>query len=124
MRTYQQIDLCLDPLPWNGHGTGFDALWMGVPTLTLVSNQSALGRAGWSQLCNVGLKELAADSPEQLVAIAIQLAGNLTRLTELRSTLRQRMERSPLMNGERFARNVEDAYRHMWREWCRRQGLS
>lgn len=44
MKTYQQIDLCLDPLPWNGHGTGCDALWMGVPTLTLVSQQSALGR--------------------------------------------------------------------------------
>ena len=118
MKTYQQIDLCLDPLPWNGHGTGCDALWMGVPTLTLVSQQSALGCAGWSQLCNVGLEELAADSPEQLLAIAVDLAGNLPRLAELRSSLRRRMERSPLMNGERFTRNVEQAYRQMWRRWC------
>jgi protein O-GlcNAc transferase len=124
LRTYHEIDLCLDPLPWNSHGTGCDALWMGVPTLTLASKQSALGRAGWSQLCNVGLSELAAESPEQFVAIAVDLAGDLPRLAELRNTLRQRMERSPLMNGERFARHVEVAYRHMWRRWCQRTELS
>jgi protein O-GlcNAc transferase len=118
LKTYHQIDLGLDPVPCNGHSTSLDAFWMGVPTLTLVSTKSAFGRAGWSQLCNLGLKELAAETPEQYVALAVDLAADLPRLAGLRSTLRQRMEQSPLMNGDRFARNVEQAYRHVWCRWC------
>jgi predicted O-linked N-acetylglucosamine transferase (SPINDLY family) len=78
-----------------------------------------VGRAGWSQLCNLDLKELAAETPEAYVALAAGLAGDLPRLRELRRTLRQRMSQSPLMDSRRFARNVELAYRQMWRRWCR-----
>ncbi len=117
LKLYHQIDLCLDPLPYNGHSTSLDAFWMGVPTLTLLGT-TVVGRAGWSQLCNLDLTELAAETPEQYVAIATQLAGDLSRLQELRGTLRQRMLQSPLMDARRFARNVEQVYRQIWRRWC------
>ncbi len=120
LKIYHQIDLGLDPLPYNGHTTSLDAFWMGVPTLTLLG-KTVVGRAGWSQLCNLDLKEMAAETPEQFVAIAAQLAGDLPRLQELRGTLRERMARSPLMDAHRFARNVEQVYRQIWRRWC--QGL-
>ena len=62
LKLYQRIDMGLDPLPYNGHTTSLDAFWMGVPTLTLVG-KTVVGRAGWSQLCNLGLQELAAETP-------------------------------------------------------------
>jgi predicted O-linked N-acetylglucosamine transferase (SPINDLY family) len=114
---YHRIDVGLDPVPYNGHTTSLDAFWMGVPTLTLIGN-TVVGRAGWSQLCNLGLQELAAQTPQQYVTLAAQLAGDLSRLQELRGTLRQRMQQSPLMDASRFARGVEEAYRQMWRRWC------
>jgi len=117
LQLYHRIDMALDPLPCNGGATTLDAFWMGVPTLTLLG-KTVVGRAGWSQLSNLGLQELAAETPEQYVALAAGLAGDLTRLEELRGTLRQRMLRSPLMDGKRFARHVEQLYRQMWRRWC------
>ncbi|HZW34860.1 MAG TPA: tetratricopeptide repeat protein [Isosphaeraceae bacterium] len=114
---HHRIDLGLDPLPCNGGTTTMNAFWMGVPTLTLVG-ETVVGRAGWSQLCNLDLKELAAETPEQFVALAAQLASDLPRLQELRSTLRQRMVQSPLMDANRFTRHVEQAYREMWHRWC------
>ncbi len=120
LKLYHQIDLALDPFPYNGHTTSLDAFWMGVPTLTM-PGKTVVGRAGWSQLCNLGLKELAAETPALLVARAAELAGDLPRLQALRGTLRQRMSQSPLMDAGRFARHVEQAYRLMWRRWC--QGL-
>jgi protein O-GlcNAc transferase len=118
LKLYHQIDLGLDPFPYNGHTTSFDAFWMGVPVLTLVG-RTAVGRAGWSQLCSLDLRELAAETPEQFIALAAQLAGDLTRLEDLRRTLRQRMMQSPLMDANRFARNIESVYRQIWRNWCR-----
>jgi predicted O-linked N-acetylglucosamine transferase (SPINDLY family) len=115
---YHRIDLGLDPTPCNGHTTSMDAFWMAVPVLTLVG-KTVMGRAGWSQLCNLGLQELAAETPEQYVALAARWADQLPRLQEVRRTLRQRMEQSPLMDGKRFAQNMEQAYRQMWRQWCR-----
>ncbi len=115
---FHRIDLALDPFPCNGGTTSLDGLWMGVPLVTLVG-RTVVGRAGWSLLSNLGLQELAALTPEQYVRLAVELAGDLPRLRELRGTLRQRMERSPLMDAPRFARQVEQAYRQMWRRWCR-----
>ena len=119
LNLYHRIDIGLDPSPYGGHTTSLDAFWMGVPTITLVG-KTAVGRAGLSQSRNLGLPELAAETPDQYVAVAAQLANDLPRLAELRSTLRERMRQSPLMNASRFARNVEQAYREMWRRWCRR----
>jgi len=121
LQLYHRIDLAMDPVPCNGRTTTLDAFWMGVPTLTLLG-KTVVGRAGWSLLCNLGLQELAAQTPEQYVALATRLAADLSRLQELRATLRQRMLRSPLMDGKRFARHVEQAYRHIWQRWCDRTG--
>jgi predicted O-linked N-acetylglucosamine transferase (SPINDLY family) len=114
---YHQIDVALDPFPYGGGTTTCDALWMGVPVVSL-AGKTAVGRGGLSILSNIGLPELVADSEERYVRIASGLAHDPSRLGNLRSTLRQRMERSPLMDAPRFARNVETAYRQMWRSWC------
>jgi predicted O-linked N-acetylglucosamine transferase (SPINDLY family) len=117
LERYHKIDLGLDAFPYNGHTTSLDSCWMGVPVITL-AGQMATGRAGVSQLTNLGMTELIARTPEEFVKIACDLANDLPRLVEIRRTIRPRMKASPLMDGARFARNIEAAYRGMWREWC------
>ena len=114
---YHQIDIGLDTFPYNGHTTSLDAYWMGVPIVTL-RGQMVVGRAGVSQLTNLGLSELIAETPDQFVGIAVGLARDLDRLSPLRASLRQRMQRSPLMDAPRFARHVESVYRSLWQRWC------
>jgi predicted O-linked N-acetylglucosamine transferase (SPINDLY family) len=114
---YNQLDVVLDPFPYNGHSTSLDALWMGVPVVTLAGNLG-VSRGGLSILHNLGLPELVAHSEDEYVAIATELARDLSRLTELRQTLRPRMEASVLMDAPHFARQIEAAYRSMWRQWC------
>ena len=109
---YGGLDLCLDTCPYNGHTTSLDAMWMGVPVVTRVGD-TVVGRAGWSQLQNLDLPGLAAFDDDSFVAIAVDLAGDLPRLAELRTGLRSRMEASPLMDAPRFARDLEAAYRKM-----------
>jgi len=116
LKLYHLLDICLDTFPYNGHTTSLDAMWMGVPVVTRIG-RTVVGRAGWSQLSNLNLTELAGQTDEQFVIIATELAGDLARLAQLRRTLRPRMAASPLMDARRFARNVEEAYRQMWREW-------
>jgi predicted O-linked N-acetylglucosamine transferase (SPINDLY family) len=115
---YHQIDIGLDPFPYNGMATTCDALWMGVPVLTLPGVTPA-SRAGFSLLSSIGLGELAAQTEEDFVRMAVELAGDIPRLADLRATLRRRMLASPLMDAPRFAQNVEAAYRSMWRAWCK-----
>ncbi len=115
LQTYHQIDLGLDTLPYNGHTTSLDSYWMGVPVVTRIG-QTCVGRAGLSQLFNLGLTELAAESDEEFVKIARDLGQNLNRLGQLRQTLRERLRHSPLMDGELSARNIEAAYRQMWND--------
>jgi predicted O-linked N-acetylglucosamine transferase (SPINDLY family) len=119
LRLYDSIDICLDPLPYNGITTTCDALWMGVPVVTLAGNTAA-GRAGVSILSTAGIPELIAHTEEQFLQIATGLAGDAPRLAELRLTLRDRTQKSPLMDGPGFARKMEDAYRWMWRKWCQK----
>lgn len=114
---YQQIDIALDPFPFAGGTTSCDALWMGVPLVTL-SGHIAAGRATGMLLSNLGLAELIADSPHGYVRIAKELANDLPRLTELRASLRERMAASPLMDVPGFTRNLEAAFRRIWRKWC------
>ncbi len=114
---YRRIDVALDPFPYGGGTTTCDALWMGVPVVSL-AGQTAVGRGGLSILSNIGLAELVAEDAEQYVRIAAELAQDLSRLSTLRATLRERMQASPLTDARRFARNVEAAYREMWRRWC------
>jgi predicted O-linked N-acetylglucosamine transferase (SPINDLY family) len=117
LAAYRAIDLCLDTFPYNGHTTSLDAWWMGVPVVTLVG-ATVVGRAGLSQAMNLGLPQLVARTGEEYVGIAVELCRDVDRLAELRSGLRARMQRSPLMDGPRFARNVEAAYRRVWRSYC------
>jgi predicted O-linked N-acetylglucosamine transferase (SPINDLY family) len=114
---YSRIDIALDPFPCNGGITTCDGLWMGVPAITL-RGQTAVGRAGSSILHNIGLPELIASSQEQYVRITTELAGDLDRLASMRSSLRDRLRASPLMDARQFAHDVEEAYRQMWRNWC------
>ncbi|HTX49992.1 MAG TPA: tetratricopeptide repeat protein [Caulobacteraceae bacterium] len=118
LRTYHRIDFALDTFPYNGHTTSLDAYWMGVPVVSR-AGQTAVGRAGLSQLFNLGLDELAADGDARFVETAVALGKDLPHLAALRRDLRSRMERSPLMDGRRFAKAVERAYRELWRDWCR-----
>jgi predicted O-linked N-acetylglucosamine transferase (SPINDLY family) len=121
LELHREIDLGLDTLPYNGHTTSLDALRMGVPVVTRIGN-TVVGRAGFSQLSNLGLTELAGRTDEEFASIAVNLANDLPRLMQLRSTLRQRMTASPLMDAPRFARNMEAIYRRVWRQWCGSRG--
>jgi protein O-GlcNAc transferase len=114
---YRRIDIFLDTIPYNGHTTSLDSIWLGVPVVTIVGN-TVVGRAGWSQACNLGLTDLAARSGEQFVEIASSLAKDLPRLAELRRSLRDRMRKSPICDAAGWTRGIEAAYRQMWRTWC------
>jgi predicted O-linked N-acetylglucosamine transferase (SPINDLY family) len=114
---YDQMDIALDTFPYHGTTTTCEAMWMGVPVISLAGS-SHVSRVGVSLLSNVGLPDLVAHSPEEYIRLAIDLANNLPRLKELHATLRHRMEQSPLMDAPRFAREVESAYRQVWRTWC------
>jgi predicted O-linked N-acetylglucosamine transferase (SPINDLY family) len=113
---YNQVDIAFDPFPYNGGTTTLDALFMGVPVVTLAGS-SGMSRAGVSILTNAGLTNLIARSTQQYEQIAVQLATDRTRI---RQDLRQRMQSSPLMDAPRFVRNLQAAYRAMWGEFCRR----
>ena len=117
LQLYHRVDISLDTVPYNGHTTSLDSLWMGVPVVTLIG-ETIVGRAGFSQLCNLGLRDLAVRTPGEFVTLAAALARDLPRLTELRRTLRKRMEKSPLMDAKRFTTGVESAYRNLWRQFC------
>ncbi len=113
LRQFDRIDVALDTFPYNGHTASLDALWMGVPVVTLVG-KTVVGRAGWSQLSHLGLRELVARTPDQYVQIAAAWAADLPRLAQLRQSLRLRMLESPLTDGPRFAADIEAAYRFIW----------
>ncbi len=115
---YHQIDVGLDPFPYNGTTTTCEALWMGVPTVTLSGNRHA-SRVGASILANLGLPELIAASVEGYIEAAGHLAADQTRLSALRRTMRDRFSASPLRDETGFAEDVERAYRKMWADWCR-----
>lgn len=119
LEVYGQIDVALDPFPWGGHATACEALWMGVPVVTLLGNRHA-GRMVASVLTQVGLTDLIAATPEEYVAKAAGLANDVERLAALRAGLRERMRASPLCDGRTFTRHLEKAYRTMWHRWCER----
>ncbi len=113
---YNSIDIGLDPFPYNGSTTTCDALWMGVPIITL-AGKTHVSRVGVSQLTNLGMTELICHTPEEYVATAVRLAADLDHLGTLRKQLRVRMAASPLVDSQRFTNNLEKAYRAMWKEY-------
>jgi len=114
---YNQTDIALDPFPWAGGTTTFDALWTGVPVITL-AGQTAVGRGGASILHNLGLTELIARDTNHYIAIATSLAADLPRLSALRQSLRPNLQSSAFTNAPKFVMKVESTYRHTWRTWC------
>jgi len=113
---YNEVDICLDPFPYNGTATTCEALWMGVPTITLQGDRHS-SRVGASLLSNVGLFELIAKSQNEYLEIAVRLAHETGRLATLRSGLRRRMENSPLLDGAGLTRAIENSYNKMWSVW-------
>jgi protein O-GlcNAc transferase len=116
---YGDMDIALDPFPFSGGLTSCEALWMGVPVVTLPGSR-AVSRQTRGFLRTIGLPELAASSTDDYVRIATELAADQSRIAELRRTLRRRMAASPLCDGYVFTRNLEAAYRTMWENWCRK----
>jgi protein O-GlcNAc transferase len=117
LNTYGKIDIGLDPFPYAGGTTTCDALWMGVPVISLAGS-TAVSRAGRSILSQVGLSDLIVATVDEYVEKAARLAEDTDKLKSLRITLRERMEKSPLMDARGFARDVERAYRDIWQRWC------
>ena len=114
---YADIDIALDPFPFTGGITSFEALWMGVPVVTL-SGETIVGRQTASMLAVMGHHELIAHSREQYVQLAVTLANNVMRLGELRQTLRADMAHSPLCDAAGFTCDLEEVYRNLWKRWC------
>jgi protein O-GlcNAc transferase len=117
LATYRLIDVALDPFPFVGGTTTFDALWMGVPVVSLAGS-TAVSRGGSTILSNLGLEHLVARSEPQYAAIAARLIRDRSALATFRQTLRDRLEGSALMDAPRFARSLEGAFREIWRAWC------
>jgi predicted O-linked N-acetylglucosamine transferase (SPINDLY family) len=114
---YHQVDIALDTFPYHGTTTTCEALWMGVPVVTLVGEHHA-SRVGLSLLTRVGLKVFVATTPDDYVKKACGAAHAREPLARLRACLRERMRASPLMDAPGYARAIEQAYRAMWRQWC------
>jgi predicted O-linked N-acetylglucosamine transferase (SPINDLY family) len=117
LETYRSIDVGLDPYPYAGGTTTCDALWMGVPVVTL-TGATAVSRAGSTLLEHAGLSECVARSESAYLEIAANLLRDRARLAALRRDLRARLEQSPVMDAVGFTRGLEAAYREMWRTWC------
>lgn len=114
---YGAIDIGLDTFPYNGTTTTCEALWMGVPVITL-AGKTHVSRVGSSILHRVGLGELVAHSTAEYLQTAARLAADAGRLAELRAGMRALMRTSPLLDAPGFTRHVEASYRAMWQRWC------
>lgn len=117
---YARVDVALDTFPYNGTTTTCEALWMGVPVVS-VAGDAHMSRVGLSLLSAVGHREWVARDVEEYVRIAVQLAGDRPRLTSLRIKLREEMKRSPLLDHTRQALRFGAALRACWKTWCERR---
>ena len=120
-RRYLDVDIALDTYPWPGGGTTCDALYMGVPVVSYYQERHST-RFTYSLLANIGLSDLASERMEDYVATAVALAGNLDLLDALHREMRDRMKASPVMDQERYIREMEECYRAIWAQWEAEQG--
>lgn len=114
---YGDMDIALDPFPFNGGITSCEALWMGVPVLTLTGDRP-IARQTTGFLRTIGLTDFIARTENEYCALACRWAGDIHELAMIRRGLRRLMTNSLLCNGKRFTDNLEHAYREMWRTWC------
>ena len=112
---YNQIDIALDPFPYNGGITTCDTLWMGVPIITLAGGR----RVGMSLLHQIGLSEFIAQDKKDYTDLALKLAQNIQKIRELRQKIREKILQSPICNGPLFAHEMETAYLQIQEEWNR-----
>lgn len=117
---YNRVDIALDPFPYTGGTTTAEALWMGVPVLTM-SGTHFLARQGVGLLMNAGLPDWIANDPDDYVARAIAHASDIDGLVALRARLRSQVLTSPIFDASRFAMHFEEALRGMWKKWCSEQ---
>lgn len=115
---YAEMDIALDPFPYNGTTTTCEALWMGVPVITLAGERHA-SRVGASIMTSVGLPELVCRSTEAFLACGVRLASDMQKLAKLRLTLRNKLLESPLCDAATFTLNLEEAYQQMWISYCK-----
>jgi hypothetical protein len=114
---YDRVDIALDTFPYGGTTTTCEAVHMGVPVVTL-SGSCHAQNVGKSLMTTIGLKECVASDENEYVRIASTLASDVQRISEIRTTLRRDMLRSPLCDAEGFTRALEDIYRNLWQRWC------
>jgi len=110
------VDIALDNYPYNGVTTTCESLYVGVPVISL-HGRNGVSRSGLSLLGSLGLGELVASAPEQYVGIAVSLGGDLSRLEQLRASLRARFEQSPLRDEKRFTAKFEELLRVAWQQY-------
>jgi len=120
LERYAEIDIALDPFPFSGATTTFEALSMGVPVITLAA-RAAIGRTSTAILGPLGLDELIASSPADYVERATALAGDRQRLAALRAEIPRRLRASPLVDGKAQAQALTQMLRRLWRERCARR---
>jgi predicted O-linked N-acetylglucosamine transferase (SPINDLY family) len=121
LAAYNRVDIALDPFHYTGGTTTAEALWMGVPVLTM-SGKHFLARQGVGLLMNAGLPDWIASDPDDYVARAVSHANDLEGLADLRTRLRAQVLASPVFDAARFAMHFEAALRGMWKKWCAEQG--
>jgi len=117
LHAYNQSDISLDTYPYHGCTTTCQALWMGVPVITLIG-ETHVARAGLSLLTAAGFPEFIAYTEEQYIEIAVKLANDIENLQRIRQTMREKLKSSPLMDQVSFTRELEGHYRQMWKNWC------
>lgn len=117
MQAYSLMDISLDTFPYAGTTTTCESLYMGVPCITMAGSVHA-HNVGVSLLKNVGLERLVAKTEDEYIQLALQLASDVSVLSDLRMTLRELMAKSPVCNGAKFTQGLESTYRSMWRRYC------
>jgi len=121
LKTYGLMDVALDTFPYGGTTTSCEALLMGVPVIVLRGKSNHAHNVGISLLQNIGLPELIAETPDQCVEIAVQLSKCPQLLKTYRRSIRSKMLKSPLCDGETFTKNLESLYEDIFSRWCQSQ---
>lgn len=117
--SYNSVDIALDTFPYNGTTTTCEALWMGVPVVTIRGDRF-VARVGASLLTNVGLPNLVGEDPQQYIDCAVSLAQEPERLAQMRRNMRSSLVNTILYDPRTFTKQLEEKYTEMFREWCER----
>ncbi len=120
LKCFSDVDIVLDTFPFSGGVSTCEALWCGVPVITMPGETFA-SRHSLSHVTNAGFPEFVVNDPHEYIEKVVQLATDVRRLSELRATMRARMAASPLCDADQFARDFGDALRECWIQWCAEQ---